>query len=244
MADEEIVKPLPYVAFPVVLSQIDRMGGNEGIPGKLDKKYLVGMAEGTQFQYRQGFRYLGLTTNDDQPTPLLADLVRANQTDRRELFGKIMSTRWPDVTGLPSDASKDDFFAVLQDRYGVTSDVQRRKMLTFFVAAADYAGLRISPDIRPAKLGTGSRKPRGRRRTSRQASRPAKPAIHTPEAHADPGGQEVNTMPAERQDISLGDAGSVSVIVNVARWWDLSDDQFTKLRKLIKDIEALGDSGS
>lgn len=47
----------------------------------------------------------------------------------------------------------------------------------------------------------------------------------------------------ERRDVSLGNAGSVTIIVNV-RWLDLSDDQFAKLRKLIKDIEALGASGS
>jgi hypothetical protein len=55
-----------------------------------------------------------------------------------------------------------------------------------------------------------------------------------------PGG--VDGRPIERRDISLGDAGSVTVIVNV-QWLDLSDDQFTKLRQLIKDIEALGESG-
>jgi hypothetical protein len=227
MADEETVKkPPPYVACPVVLSLVDRMG-NEGIPAKFDKNYLADMAVGTQFQYRQAFRHLGLTTNDDEPTALLSDLVRANAADRRELFGKIMSTRWPDLTGLPPHATRDNFFAVLRDRYGVTSDVQRRKMLTFFVTAVDYAGLQISPDIRPAKVGTGRRKPGESPQTDTPGQQP-KTAVHVPEVH----------------EISLGDAGSVSVIVNIGRVWDLSEDQFTKLRKLIKEIEALGDSGS
>jgi hypothetical protein len=46
----------------------------------------------------------------------------------------------------------------------------------------------------------------------------------------------------ERRHVTLGQAGTVSISVNV-RWLDLSDDQFTKLRKLIKDIEALGEPG-
>jgi hypothetical protein len=226
MADQETVKPLPAVAFLGVLAQLDRMR-DHGIPERVDKRYLDGMADGTQFQYRQALRYLGLTTNDDRPTPLLSELVGADQADRHELLGKIMSTRYPELTGLSLEASKDDFFAVLQD-YGVTSDIQRRKMLTFFVAAADYAGLQISPHIRPTKARTGPRKPKGSPQTETSAGRPPKTTVHAPEVH----------------DISLGDAGSVSVIVNVVRWWDLSDDQFTKLRKLIKDIEALGDSGT
>jgi hypothetical protein len=158
MAEEQTGHPLPAVAFKGVLGQIDRMA-REGIPAKIDKKYLAGMAEGTQFQYRQAFRCLGLTTGDDQPTRLLPNLVNASSADRRELFGKIMLARWADLTGLPRDASRDDFFGVLQHRYAVASDIQRRKMLTFFVAAADYAGLQISPRIRPAKPGTWPRKP-------------------------------------------------------------------------------------
>jgi hypothetical protein len=236
MTDEETTKRLPYVAFDGVLSQVDRMAG-AGIPEKFDKNYLSAKADGTQFQYRQAFRYLGLTTTEDRPTPLLADLVNANLNDRRELLGKIISEQYPELTGLPPDASMEAFFWVLSEEYGVTSDQQRRKMLTFFVKAADYAGLAISPAIRPTKARTGTRKPRGSRQTSR-ASRPARAVAPTPSTDADQSGQ------AERHDISLGDAGSVSVTVNVARWWDLSEDQFTKLRKLIKDIEALGDSGS
>jgi len=230
MADEETRKPPPYVAAPRFMSEITRMG-DEGVPDKINKRYLADMAVGTAFQYRMAFRSLGLTTDDDRPTSLLTELAEASPDDRPELFGMIMSDRYPDLTGLPLDASKDDFSRVLKDGYGVESDVQRRKMLTFFVAAADYAGLQISPHIRPTKARPGPRKPRAGRRTSARASRPAKATARIPD-----------DGPAERRDIDLGDAGSVSVIVNV-RWLDLSEDQFTKLRKLIKDIEALGDSG-
>jgi hypothetical protein len=245
MADEETVKPVPYVAFPVLLSCVERMGGDEGIPGRVDKKFLVGMADGTQFQYRQAFRYLGLTTSDDRPTSLLADLVHASLAGRRELFGKIMSTRYPELTALPPDASGDDFFAVLRDRYGIASEIQRKKMRTFFIAAADYAGFPVSPHIRPVKARTSPHQTTGSPQTNTSASQPREALVHDPEVHADPNGQKGNGMPAGRRDIdvSLGDAGSVSVIMNVTRWWDLSEDQFAKLRKLIKEIEALGDSG-
>jgi hypothetical protein len=220
MADQETARALPAVPFQgVVLDQLDRMR-DSGIPEKVDKRYMSGMADTTQFQYRQGLRHLGLITSDDQPTPQLIELVAANEDDRRELLGKIMSTRYPELTGLSLGASRDDFHAVLHG-YGVTSATQQRKMLTFFVAAADYAGLQISPHIRPHK-------PLGRPQIDTSASQPSKTAIRAPEV----------------RDISLGDAGSVSVIVNVDRWWELSDDQFSKLRKLIKEIEALGDSGS
>lgn len=214
----------------------------EGVPEKIDKLYLHDLAEGTQYQYRQTYRSLDLTTDDDRPTLRLRELVDADQADRPRLFGKIMQDRYPDLTGLPPDAAWDDFFSVLRDHYDVTSEMQQRKTLTFFVHAADYAGLEISPSLRPAKRGPGSRQ----RREGPQTDMPtdvtrAILAQTERDAHDE---RETGAMPSRRHDISLGDAGSVSVIVDVDRWWELSDDQFLKLRKLIKDLEALGDSGN
>lgn len=155
MADDQTGNPPAAIAFKGELDLIDRMA-REGVPPKVDRKYLADKAEGTQFQYRQALRRQGLTTSDDTPTSLLRDLVNANEADRRELFAKIMLDRWADLAGLPS---KDDFFRVLEDRYNLTSKAQQRKTLTFFVHAADYARLDLSPGLLPARPGTGSRKP-------------------------------------------------------------------------------------
>lgn len=155
MADDETVNRVPAIAFKGVEDLWNRMA-REVIPDKFDRKYLADKAEGTQFGYRQSFRDMGLTTSDDRPTQLLRDLVNASAGDRRELFAKILLDRWADLAALPS---RDEFFRVLGDRYGLTSEAQQRKTLTFFVHAASYAGLEISPDLRPTGRGTGSRKP-------------------------------------------------------------------------------------
>jgi len=42
----------------------------------------------------------------------------------------------------------------------------------------------------------------------------------------------------DRWDFTFGDAGSVSVIVNV-RWLDLHPEKFTKLTKIIRELEVL-----
>jgi hypothetical protein len=218
----------------------------EGVPDRVDMKYLNDLAGGTQYLYRQTYRSLGLTSEDDRPTSLLYKLVEADQADRPQLFGQIMSERYPDLTGLPLDATWDDFFRVLRDNYDVTSEAQQRKTLTFFVHTADYTGLEISPGLRPAKRGPGSRKPSATRPTipaaSLPAPQPAKTDAVTPPVRAGRSGQGTKGG-ADVRDVSFGDAGSVSVIVNI-NWLDLPDEKFTQLRKLIKDIEALGESGS
>jgi hypothetical protein len=218
----------------------------EGVPDRVDTVYLADLAGGTQYLYRQTYRSLGLTTDDDRPTPLLYKLVEADQADRPQLFGQIMSERYPDLTGLSLDATWDDFFRVLHDHYNVTTRAQQRKTLTFFVHAADYAGLEISVSLRPAKRGPGSRRPSAIRPAEPPASQPtvqpAKTDVRTPAVRAGHSGQAARGG-ADVRDVSFGDAGAVSITVNV-NWLDLPDEKFTQLRKLIKDIEALGDSGS
>lgn len=239
MADKETRLPPPSTGWPRFITLINRMG-EEGVPEKVDRLYLSDMAEGTQYNYRQTFRSLGLTDDDDRSTPLLHELADADPVRRPELFGKIMSDRYPDITGLPPDATNDDLFAVLRGHYGVASDKQIPKMRAFFSRAMDYAGLPMSPYIRPAKPGPGSRN-----RSERwHASQPSKTTTHTPAAPADHDERKADRGGYERLDISLGDAGRVSVVVDIKRWWELSDDQFVKLRNLIKATEALEDSGS
>jgi hypothetical protein len=239
------VLPPPSIACARLIGQWDRMAV-EGVPEKIDMRYLDDLAGGTQYLYRQTYRSLGLTTADDRPTPLLHKLADADQADRPQLFGEILSERYPDLTGLSLDATWDDFFRVLRDHYDVASEMQQRKTLTFFVHAADYVGLEISPGLRPAKRGPGSRKPKAIRPadppTSLPALQPAKTDVRTPAVRASHSGQGAKGG-ADVRDVSFGNAGSVSIIVNI-NWLDLPDDKFTELRKLIKDIQALGESGS
>jgi Family of unknown function (DUF5343) len=124
---------------------------------------------------------------------------------------------------------------------------QLSRMVQLFIGLTVYAGIMPEPKHR---AGTGASQPtaktsRNRPATERGSSGGPGEAghEHLPERLVpDPPGL-LDGRAAERRDISLGGAGSVTVIVNV-RWLDLAEDQFTKLRKLIKDIEALGHSGT
>jgi Family of unknown function (DUF5343) len=162
----------PYVSYRTLMTQIERME-SEGVPSKIDKHFLSQMAGGTQNHFRQALRSLGLIDEDSRPTQSLYDLVSERQR-RAELFVKIMTDRFPAMYQLPPDTSKSDFFAVLSS-YGVNSAEQQRKILTFYVAAADAAGMTVSTHIRPTKSHTGPRRPSTRRtrKTNGSAGTPA-----------------------------------------------------------------------
>ena len=175
MTDETERTIPPSVSHTTLMSQVDRLR-DEGIPTKIDKHFLIGMSGGTQYQFRHALRTLGFITEDDRPTPLLEKFVHAEQPERSTMFGEIMTGRFPELMNLPGNASKSDLLGVLQG-YGVTSADQQRKILAFYVAAADFAGLPTSPHVRPSKARTGPRRPRTSSRAKKKpAADPQDPA--------------------------------------------------------------------
>jgi hypothetical protein len=125
---------------------------------------------------------------------------------------------------------------------------QLPRMVLLFIGLMAYVGIMPEPKRRTVATGrpsaekTSRNKPLGERRSPQASGGTPERELQDEPSPPEPPSR-LNGQAGERRDISLGDAGSVSVIVNV-RWLDLSEDQFTKLRKLIKDIEALGESGS
>jgi hypothetical protein len=204
MTEETSGSSPPYVSHKTLLSQIERME-TEGVPSKIDKHFLIGMAGGTQNHFRHALRALGLIDDDSRPTQLLYGLVDARGEERGKLFGETMFTRFPELAQLPQNASKSDFFAVLEG-YGVRSPDQRRKMLAFHVAVADGAGMTVSQHIRPTKARTGPRKPRTNR-TRRRG--PVDTSIQSDGTEGPSGGG------GDTYSVELASGGSVSVVVSV-----------------------------
>ena len=97
MASDETRLPPLSAAWPRFITVIDRMR-EEGVPEKVDKLYLADMAEGTQYNYRQTFRSLGLTGDDDRSLPALRELARGgcsrpSGTDREDHVGSVSRPR-------------------------------------------------------------------------------------------------------------------------------------------------------
>jgi hypothetical protein len=157
MPEEEESRPVPpYASFATLLHQLERME-REGVPGRIDKTYLVGMAGGTQNQLKHAMRSLGLIGEDGQtPTQALIDLAK-KPDERPQLVASILRERYPTLVGLGQDATKGQLDEALGEYKlnGVTA----RKAATFFVLAATYAGIPLSPHIKP-KAGPSSSAPR------------------------------------------------------------------------------------
>lgn len=152
----------PYVSFGTLLNQVERME-RDGVPSKIDKYYLVGMAGGTQAHFKHALRSLGLIDQEDRSTRVLIELAQEPER-RKELFAAVLRERFPRLAALDANVSKSDALEALRS-YGINSDDTLRKSLTFFVGLAEYANLPVSPHI---KSGRATRTTTGTRRQSRR----------------------------------------------------------------------------
>ena len=200
MTEEVAASPVPpYLSFATLLNQIERME-REGIPGRIDPSYLVGMAGGTRNQFKMGLRSLGLIDESDHATDALIQLA-SKPEERPEILAEILRDRFPRLVGLGENATRGQLDEVLSE-YGLGVDT-RRKATSFFVAAASYAGIPLSPHIRPAK-GVNSAG------AQRRVKRPRKKAATPPTSTAQPVATQGNT-----HSLTLRSGGQVTLSVSV-----------------------------
>jgi hypothetical protein len=161
----------PYVSFATLLNQIERMA-RDGVPKRIDKSYLVGMSGGTQNQFKQAMRSLGLINGDDEAT---GDLVRlVTEDDRRPtILEAILRERFPDLVNLDLNATRGQLDDALQQCGGELGIDSRRKAATFYIHAAQFAGIPLSPHFKTGRTASGST---SARRPRRRRAAPATPA--------------------------------------------------------------------
>jgi hypothetical protein len=200
MTEEAVASPVPpYVSFSTLLNQIERME-REGTPARIDPSYLTGMAGGTRSQFKMGLRSLGLIDESDQVTESLIQLA-GKPEERPEILAGILRERFPRLVGLGENATRGQLDEVLSE-YGLGIDT-RRKATSFYVAAASYAGIQLSPHIRPAK---GVNSAGAQRRVKRPRKKAATPPTQTVQAVATQG----NT-----HSLTLRSGGQVTLSVSV-----------------------------
>lgn len=200
MTEEATAGPVPpYLSFATLLNQIERME-REGTPARIDPSYLVGMAGGTRSQFKMGLRSLGLIDETNQVTDTLVELA-GKPDDRPEILAGILRDRFPRLVGLGENATRGQLDEVLSE-YGLGVDT-RRKAASFYVAAASYAGIPLSPHIRPAK---GVNSAGAQRRVRRSRKRPAAPTTPSAQSVAPQG---------DTHSLRLRSGGQVTLSVSV-----------------------------
>jgi len=188
----------PYLPFATLKNLIERLE-KDGVPDRIDRQWLSFTSGVMQSYLIAALKAFALIDGDNRPTAALYELVE-KPDERRQLIGGLLRTYYTAQMGLPNNATAgqlDESFKPLQ---GET----KRKAVTFFLHAAQYAQISLSPHFkapRPPRTSGGSR-------TQRKPSRQE-------EASTEPDAEEVQRGGSDmRHTVALNSGGKLTVVLH------------------------------
>lgn len=174
MAEAEKKLAAVYVSWKTFENSIASLAKAE-IPNVIDKTVFPGMAYSVQNQLFTGMRFLGLIDQENKPLQDLADLCNPVEEQRKEKLKEILHRRYQELFAInlkkttPAEIEKK-----MAEAYGVVGDT-KEKAVRFFVSAAEYVGVELSPLLSSGKKAGQTTRPSGaskRRVTRRQGVQP------------------------------------------------------------------------
>jgi hypothetical protein len=189
---EDAKRSVAYVPFTTFLAAIDSL--EHYIPHQIDTSVWPTYSGAIQSQLLGAFRFLGLIDNSGKPTLDLKMLVQ-DKTNRKVTMRKILESRYARLVSLGLTKVSPKQFDEAVRGYGMTGETHK-KVISFFLQAAKYSELPLSPLLlRKVRFSSPRRHRRG-----------------------DPGRQELATPSGEvlqrtSKTIKLRSGGAVTVSV-------------------------------
>ena len=162
--DGKFIVP-PLIAFKTFLGLFDKF--EQGTPNRIDRSFWRKYYSGTiGSQLVRGLHFLALIEGDDNKvTPEFKRLAREKEV-RKQLIGDMIREHYDPILkdiGDLAEATHGQLEQAFKQHYKIDGE-NRRKAISFFVHAAQEAGMQISPFIRTSTNAgsnrTATRKPR------------------------------------------------------------------------------------
>lgn len=157
----------PYIPFRTLLSAVERMEREGGIPSQIDRSYLSNLPWSSQNHFIAASKTLGLIDGDGRPTDLLIRLVE-NPSERKALVAEIVRKHYAGPVSLGTNATQQQ----LEDQFkgfGLSGSTLR-KAVAFYLHAAKFAEIPLSQHFRSPR--TTERTSSGTRRKKTQTGEP------------------------------------------------------------------------
>lgn len=131
---------VPYVPFKTFLTALDAF--EAGLPNQLDRSVWPSYSGAIQGQLLGAFRFLGLMDEGNCPTPALGDLV-TKRAARRELLRGLIERHYRTLVALDLTRTSPRQLDDAMHQFGL-SGATHKKALSFFLQAAQFAGMPLS----------------------------------------------------------------------------------------------------
>lgn len=232
----------PYLSFTTLNNFIDGLGVN--MPTRIDKSLMKSMSGASQAALVSALDYLKLR-DGDKPSESLIRLAAASGSDRAPLWKALLEERYPFLFSERGFDLRRATQGELDERFreeGASGETIR-KCVAFFTAAAQAAGIEVSPYFRSIK----SRAPRSRGAVTPRLSRKARRnAIkEEPEERTQPPPAPLNTRlhPAVQAWIDeMPDRDEDWDEADFAEWLLLLEASIRRAYKLPQKEQAKGSS--
>jgi len=181
----------PYTSYRTFKTFIEDLR-EQGVPSRIDRSVLTRFSGVVGTQLMHALRFLGLIEDDGRPTQRLNALVNTHGAEQwREKLLEILREEYAPIFAIDLEAATPSHFNEAFRKAFPAADAVVQKCVTFFLYAANDAGVKISGRV------LKGRKPRSlipRRKPARPAFTP--PPIKETEA-APPQPQPVPAPPLE-----------------------------------------------
>jgi Family of unknown function (DUF5343) len=155
----------PYVSYKTLRNYLDSLG--QAVPGRIDRSVLNNMSGGTQNQLLAALRALNLIDDRGVPQDALTRLVNSEGAERQRALADVLRNTYPYLFsaagGFDLATASPKHFGEQFQASGATGETAR-KCQVFFLAAAQDAGIAVSPHIAKPARQTIDRKPQRRPR--------------------------------------------------------------------------------
>jgi hypothetical protein len=226
----------PYIAYATLANFLDNKLGTNPLPPRIDRGFLDSYAGSVQAQLLSALRLMGFIGDQGEVLEPLREATRSPDLRKKVIRDWALNFYREQVELARQNATAQMLYETFsRQKY---SGSTLRKAIVFYLSLTDDVGLPKSPHFRPPRQTSPRlpQKPATRRPPARGGQRP----LVEQASGAVSGIQSAGPEQGERKVITLGDAGTVTITVNV-RWLDLPDQTFSKLRSTIRVLEALGD---
>jgi hypothetical protein len=146
-----------YVSFKTFLSAIEAL--EHGLPNQIDRSVFPSLSGVVQSQLLGAFRFFGLIGSDGKPTRDLHGLVE-NKADRKQQLRKLIERSYPQLVALGLEKASPNSLDAEIRNFEVTGNTLV-KVKTFFLQAAKYAEIPLSPYLQKVTRTSAPRKRRG-----------------------------------------------------------------------------------
>jgi len=226
----------PYMSYATLTNFLDNKIGGGAVPPRIDRPFLDNYAGSVQLLLIATLKTIGLIDESNNVLEPLRVAVRSPES-RQAVLRSWAEQFYREQIDLAARSATAQMLWESFSRHGFNGSTLRRAVI-FYLASADDLQLPVSAFFKAPKAPSSPRR-------AAPDKKPRDWGAEQPSPHEDHHGPETTPPLAgtETRVVHLGSPGKVTVMVQV-RWLDLPATTFTKLREIIRDLEALDEGAA